>query len=93
MPARRSGLRRSCPRSARARELVPRGITIELGKRSGWPTIRGLRITVGDVLGWLAARMSPDEIVADLPELTEGDVRAALAYAADRERRSLTADE
>lgn len=68
-------------------------ITMEPGKRGGRPTIRGLRITVGDVLGWLAAGMTPDEIMADFPELTEGDIRAALAYAADRERRTLTAAE
>jgi uncharacterized protein (DUF433 family) len=68
-------------------------ITMEPGRRGGRPTIRGLRITVGDVLGWLAAGMTPAEIVADFPELTEADVRAALAYAADRERRTLTAAE
>ena len=68
-------------------------ITIEAGKRGGRPTIRGLRITVGDVLGWLAAGMSPAEIVSDFPELTEADVRAALAFAADRERRTLFAAE
>lgn len=63
-------------------------ITVEPGRRGGRPTIRGSRITVGDVLGWLAAGMSPDEIVADFPELTEADVRAALAYATDQERRT-----
>jgi uncharacterized protein (DUF433 family) len=66
-------------------------ITIEPGKRGGRPVIRGLRIAVADVLGWLAAGMSPGEIVADFPELSEADVRAALAFAADRERRTLTA--
>lgn len=68
-------------------------ITIEPGKRGGRPVIRGLRITVGDVLGWLAAGMTPEEIVADFPELTETDIRAALAFAADRERRTLSAAE
>lgn len=68
-------------------------ITIEPGKRGGRPVIRGLRITVGDVLGWLAAGMSPAEIVEDFPELTEADIRAALAFAADRERRTLSAAE
>jgi len=66
-------------------------ITIEPGKRRGRPTIRGLRITVADVLGWLAAGMSHQQILADYPELTEEDIRACLAYAADRERRIVTA--
>ncbi|HWC94675.1 MAG TPA: DUF433 domain-containing protein [Pseudolabrys sp.] len=66
-------------------------ITIEPGKRGGRPTIRGLRITVADVLGWLAAGMSHQQILADYPELTEEDIRACLAYAADRERRIVTA--
>ena len=68
-------------------------ITIKPGKRGGRPTIHGMRITVGDVLGWLAAGMTPQEIVADFPELTEADIRAALAFAADRERRTLSAAE
>lgn len=68
-------------------------IIIEPGKRGGRPTIRGLRITVGDVLGWLAAGMTPAEIITDFPELTEADIRAALAFAADRERRTFTAAE
>lgn len=57
-------------------------VTIEPGRRGGRPTIRGSRIAVGDVLDWLASGMSPAEIVADFPELTEADIRAALAYAA-----------
>ena len=65
-------------------------ITIEPGKRGGRPCIRGMRITVADVLGWLASGMSHDEIRADYPELTEEEIRACLAYAADRERRLLT---
>ena len=62
-------------------------ITIEPGKRSGKPCIRGMRITVYDVLEYLAAGMSEDEIVADFPELTRQDIRACLAFAADRERK------
>ena len=62
-------------------------ITIEPGKRSGKPCIRGLRITVTDVLEYLAGGMSIPEILADFPELTEEDIRACLAFAADRERR------
>jgi len=65
-------------------------ITIEEGKRGGRPCIRGLRIAVGDVLGWLAAGLSHEQILADYPELTESDIRACLAYAADRERRLVT---
>ena len=59
-------------------------ISIEPGKRGGRPVIRGLRITVSDVLGWLAAGMTYAEIIDDFPELTEEDIRACLAYAADR---------
>jgi uncharacterized protein (DUF433 family) len=66
-------------------------ITQEPGKRGGRPCIRGMRITVADILAWLASGMSHDEIIADFPELTEEDIRAALAYAADRERRVITA--
>ncbi|MGA2497488.1 MAG: DUF433 domain-containing protein [Tepidisphaeraceae bacterium] len=66
-------------------------ITIEPGKRSGRPCIRGMRIAVADVLGWLAVGMSHEQIIGDFPELTEDDIRACLAYAADRERRVLTA--
>jgi uncharacterized protein (DUF433 family) len=66
-------------------------ITIAPGHRGGRPCVRGMRIAVGDVLGWLAAGMSHDDIRADYPELTEDDIRACLAYAADRERRVLTA--
>jgi uncharacterized protein (DUF433 family) len=66
-------------------------ITIEAGKRGGRACIRGMRIAVGDVLGWLAAGLSHQQIIADYPELTEDDIRACLAYAADRERRLVTA--
>jgi uncharacterized protein (DUF433 family) len=62
-------------------------ITIEPGKRSGKPCIRGLRITVSDVLEYLAAGMTEDEILAEFPDLERDDIRAALAFAADRERR------
>ena len=62
-------------------------ITIEPGKRGGKPCIRGLRITVTDVLEYLAAGMSVDEVISDFPELTAEDVRACLAFAADRERK------
>jgi uncharacterized protein (DUF433 family) len=66
-------------------------ITMEPGKRGGKPCIRGMRITVSDVLGWLSAGMSHDEIREDYPEITEEDIRACLAYAADRERRLMVA--
>jgi uncharacterized protein (DUF433 family) len=62
-------------------------ITIEPGKRSGKPCIRGLRITVSDVLDYLASGMTMDQILGDFPDLTEEDLRACLAFAADRERR------
>ena len=62
-------------------------ITIDPGKRSGKPCVRGLRITVYDVLGYIAAGMSQEEILADFPDLTETDIRACLAFAADSERR------
>ncbi len=60
-------------------------ITIEPGKRSGKPCIRGLRITVTDVLEYLAAGMTVDEVLGDFPDLTAEDIRACLAFAADRE--------
>jgi len=66
-------------------------ITLEPGKRGGRPCIRHMRITVADVLGWLASGMTPADIVADFTELTDADIRACLAYASDRERRVLTA--
>ena len=62
-------------------------ITIEPGKRGGKPCIRGLRITVYDVLEYLASGMSEAEILRDFPDLTTDDIRACLAFAADRERR------
>ena len=65
-------------------------ITVEPGKRGGKPCIRGLRITVYDVLEYLASGMSEDEILADFPDLQREDIRASLAFAADRERRLLS---
>ena len=64
-------------------------ITIEPGKRGGQPSIRGMRITVADVLSSLASGMSEDQILSDFPELTRDDIRACLAYAAERERQTL----
>jgi len=63
-------------------------ITMEPGKRSGKPCIRGLRITVYDVLEYLASGMTHADILRDFPYLTEQDIRACLAFAADRERKS-----
>jgi uncharacterized protein (DUF433 family) len=63
-----------------------RVITVEPGKRGGKPCIRGLRITVHDVLEYLASGMSEAEILADFPDLNRDDIRACLAFAADRER-------
>ena len=65
-------------------------ITIEPGKRGGKPCIRGLRITVYDVLEYLASGMTETEILSDFPDLTADDIRACLAFAADRERRMVT---
>ncbi len=65
-------------------------ITIEPGKRGGQPTVRGLRITVYDVLRMLADGMSEAEILDDFPELEIADIRASLAYAADREHNTAT---
>jgi uncharacterized protein (DUF433 family) len=66
-------------------------ITIEPGKRGGQATVRGMRITVADVLGWLAEGMSHQEVLADFPELTEDDIRAVLAFAAARQSRTVIA--
>ena len=62
-------------------------ITIDPERRSGKPCIRNLRITVLDVLDYLAAGMTQEEILEDFPDLTPEDIRACLAYAADAERR------
>ncbi len=66
-------------------------ITVEPGKRSGKPCIRGMRITVYDVLSYLASGMTPQQILEDFPYLTDDDIRACLSFAADRERRLLVA--
>jgi len=66
-------------------------ITIEPGKRSGKPCIRGLRITVQDILEYLAGGMTEEQILADFPELTSDDIKACLAFAADRERKLFVA--
>ena len=68
-------------------------ITIEPGKRGGKPCIRGLRITVYDVLEYLASGMTHEQLLADFPDLTEEDIRACLAFAADRERKLETITE
>jgi uncharacterized protein (DUF433 family) len=68
-------------------------ITAEPGKRGGKPCVRGMRVTVYDVLSYLAAGMSHEEVLRELPYLTEEDILACLAYAADREHRTLTAHE
>jgi len=66
-------------------------ITIEPNKRSGKPCIRGLRITVYDVLEYLAGGMTVEEILEDFPELTRDDIKACLAFAAERERKLFVA--
>ena len=62
-------------------------ITIEPGKRGGKPCVRGMRITVYDVLEYLASGMSEDQVLDDFPDLTKEDIRACLAFAAGRERK------
>ena len=62
-------------------------ITIEPGKMGGKPCIRGLRITVSDVLDYLASGMTTQEILTDFPDLKEDDIKACLSFAADRERK------
>ena len=63
-------------------------ITVEPGKRGGKPCVRGMRITVGDVLGYLASGMPEQQILEDFPYLTREDILACLAYAADREQKT-----
>jgi uncharacterized protein (DUF433 family) len=75
-----------CPSGMDYRERI----TIESGKRGGKPCIRGLRITVYDVLDYLASGMSEPQILEDFPDLTVEDIRACLAFAADRERKLVT---
>jgi uncharacterized protein (DUF433 family) len=89
---RETGLRRGRATSIRLGSIVgsihyEEIITIEPGKRGGKPCIRGLRITVHDVLEYLASGMTEAQILADFPDLTSNDMRACLAFAADRERR------
>lgn len=67
-----------------------RRITIEPGKMGGKPCVRGMRITVSNVLDYLASGMSEDDILRDFPDLTREDIRACLAFAADRERKLAT---
>ncbi|MBC6475027.1 MAG: DUF433 domain-containing protein [Hormoscilla sp. GM102CHS1] len=67
-------------------------ITIEPGKCSGKPCIRGMRITVYDVLSYLAAGMTYEELLDDFPYLTKEDILASLSYAAERERQTLIAE-
>ena len=66
-------------------------ISVEPGRRSGKPCVRGMRITVYDVLSYLAAGMSHEQILADFPELAEEDILACLGYAAAREQQTLVA--
>ncbi len=66
-------------------------ITIDPNKRSGKPCVRGLRITVYEVLEYLASDMTEEEILADFPDLTRDDLKACIAFAADRERKLVTA--
>ena len=66
-------------------------ITLEPGKRGGRPCIRGMRVTVYDVLSYLAAGMTEAEILSDFPYLTSEDIRACLSYAAEREQQTLHA--
>ncbi|HYY95131.1 MAG TPA: DUF433 domain-containing protein [Pyrinomonadaceae bacterium] len=67
-------------------------ITIEPGKRSGKPCIRGMRMTVYDVLEYLASGMSQEELLEDFPYLTREDILACLAFAADREKRLMVVE-
>ena len=76
-----------CDSAERALEKLMERITLEPGKRGGRPCIRGLHISVHDVLSMLSNGMSQDEVLEDFPELTREDIMAALAYAADREHQ------
>ena len=66
-------------------------ITVESDKRGGKPCVRGLRITVYEVLEYMASEMTEAEILEDFPDLTQEDLKACIAYAADRERRFMSA--
>lgn len=83
-----SGVQRPIPDAILLAMDYRKLITLEPGKRGGKPCIRGMRITVYDVLGWLASGMSEEEILHDFPDLTRDDIKACLAFAADRERRT-----
>jgi len=63
-------------------------ITVDPAVRFGKPCVRGTRITVGDVLGYLASGISEQQLIEEFPQLTREDIRACLAYAAERERRT-----
>ncbi len=65
-------------------------ITVEAGKRSGKPCVRGLRITVSDVLEYLASGMTEDAVLEEFPELERDDIKACLAFASDRERKLMS---
>ena len=65
-------------------------ITIDPNKRGGKPCVRGLRITVSEVLDYLASDMTEEEILSDFPDLTREDLKACIAFAADRERKLMT---
>lgn len=67
-------------------------ITIEPGKRGGQPCIRGMRITVDDVLEYLASGMTQEEVLKDFPYLTKDDILACLSYAAEREKRLIVVE-
>ena len=71
------------------RDLYKSRITLEPGKRSGKPCIRGMRVTVQDVLSYLAAGMTQEQVLADFPYLEKEDILACLAYAADSEKHTL----
>jgi uncharacterized protein (DUF433 family) len=71
--------------------IYKKTITIEEGKRSGIPTIRNMRISVADILYWLASGMSFDDILADFPELTKEDIAVALEFSANRQDRTFVA--
>lgn len=70
-----------------------RYITIEPGKMGGRRCVRGMRITVSNVLDYMASGMSEDDILRDFPDLTREDIRACLAFAADRERKLATSSQ
>jgi uncharacterized protein (DUF433 family) len=65
-------------------------ITIDPDKRGGKPCVRGLRITVYEVLEYLASDMTEEQILADFPDLTRNDLKACIAFAADREHKLIT---